>query len=205
LQGGSGDDTFLIAADVTATLKGGPGDDRFRFGSVADPDDPTIVTVGNLTGSIDGQGGRDTLDYSGNGGVSIEVNLETSTTTSINGGIAGGFSGIDALIGGGNSGDTLIGIDSDNTWTILAADGGVVGALTFSAIENLVGGSADDSFRFIGPGPASPGRSPAGGRRRPTRWTTRRTAAWPSRSTCGRLRPPASTAAPPGASATSRI
>jgi hypothetical protein len=55
------------------------------------------------------------------------------------------------LEGGGGS-DALIGDDAATTWNISAADAGTVQyglvTLSFSAIENLIGGSLDDSFIF---------------------------------------------------------
>ena len=59
LQGGSGADTFIITETVSSSLnlKGGYGANDFVFGA-------TGVT---LNGTIDGQTGTNTIDYSADG------------------------------------------------------------------------------------------------------------------------------------------
>ena len=49
---------------------------------------------------------------------------------------------------GGQGADTLAGPDVDTTWTITGANAGAVGAVAFSGFEDLVGGSADDTFKL---------------------------------------------------------
>lgn len=50
---------------------------------------------------------------------------------------------------GGAGTDTLIGPNATNTWKVTAASGGTFNAsLSFSAVENLTGGSSDDTFNF---------------------------------------------------------
>jgi hypothetical protein len=52
-------------------------------------------------------------------------------------------------IQGGEGTDTLEGDDTDNTWRLAGADAGVLnGKVSFSGIENLTGGDADDVFAF---------------------------------------------------------
>jgi len=63
-----------------------------------------------------------------------------------------------AINGGANT-DTLNGADFENTWTVdgtnnqVAATGG--GTVTFQAVEELVGGSGDDTFNFTATGTAA--------------------------------------------------
>ena len=128
LNGGTvGAFTFSAIENLT----GGTGADAFKF------------TTGSVTGKIDGGTGTDTLDYSGDGGAAVTVNLATSTTTK-----TGGFANIEKIVGSSSTADTLIGANAANTWTISAANGGTVGAFTFSAIENLTGGTGADAFKF---------------------------------------------------------
>ena len=53
LVGSSGDDTFNIVGALTHTLRGGAGNDTFVFADGA-----------TLTGTVDGQSGTDTLNFS---------------------------------------------------------------------------------------------------------------------------------------------
>ena len=153
LQGGTAADTFNVTAATTEILKGGAGDDLF-----------TVTGGVNLTGSIDGEAGNDTLaDTGGN----------TWTVTSANGGstsfiLSGGFANVENLTGGsgadgftlGTAGSLTGGIDGGagdntlaqtngvNTWTIDGPNSGLVTDVGagFSNIENLVGGSDSDQF-----------------------------------------------------------
>jgi hypothetical protein len=117
-----------------ANLTGGTGADTFKF-----------TGSGNITGSLSG-GGTDTLNYSGNGGVAISVNLQTGIASAI----GGTFSGISALVGSTAGADTLTAANATNSWSITGANAGNVNGFTFSAIENLVGGTGVDVFAFIG-------------------------------------------------------
>jgi hypothetical protein len=56
------------------------------------------------------------------------------------------FSGISHIIGGKSGQDTLVGPNTASTWNITGPGAGSVGALGFSQIQNLTGGSADDQF-----------------------------------------------------------
>jgi Ca2+-binding RTX toxin-like protein len=121
-------------------LQGGPGKDVFAFAK----------GIG-VSGTVAGQGGADTFDYSAYT-TPIFVNLQTLQATGM-----AGFSGIERVIGGHGS-DQLVGRNLDNLWEILGQDSGVVtdvnSSVAFSAVENLIGGTATDRFRFhavIGP------------------------------------------------------
>ena len=149
IDGGEGNDT-LIASDsdnvweVTGAnqgnlngllfagienLTGGAGDDLFRF-----------LGGGSISGTIDGAGGINTLDYSAQVD-SVSVDLNTGSAS----GAAGGFSGINK-VKGGSAADTLRGLDASSVWTLSGLDTGTVGTTDFSDIENLEGGSVDDTF-----------------------------------------------------------
>jgi hypothetical protein len=129
-----------------ANLTGGTGNDTFQFA----PD-------GSVSGKIDGGGGTNTLDYSGDGGVAATVDLASDTATR-----TGGFANIQALVGSSAATDTLIGPDSTNVWSITNNDAGTVGGFSFSAVENLIGGSGEDVFVF-GAGKAISGKIDGGG------------------------------------------
>jgi hypothetical protein len=125
--------TFSNAENLVGNAKA----DLFRF----------VGLIPSVSGTIAGGGGRELLDYSGYTWGPIAVNLQTATATLVNGGAAGGFTRINGLVGSPNAGDTLIGPDAATTWLITGTTNWV-GAISFSAIENIVGGAGDDSFRF---------------------------------------------------------
>ncbi len=115
-----------------ANLTGGTGADIFKF-----------TSAGSVSGAIDGGAGANTLDYSGDGGVAVTFNLATLTATK-----TGGFANILTLVGSSATTDKLIGPNATNTWSITTINGGNVAGFTFSAIENLTGGSANDLFKL---------------------------------------------------------
>ena len=112
------------------SLAGGGADDTFGF-----------AAGGSLSGSLAGGAGTDTLDYSGFG-AAVDVDLSSGDATAI----AGGFAGLETLIGTGSAADTLRGADDVNTWTLSGAGAGDVDGFAFSSIANLFGGSAGDAF-----------------------------------------------------------
>jgi hypothetical protein len=170
VDGGGGDDR-LIGPDVPVTwgltgpdtgILAGPGLGAiasFTFRSIENlaggaGDDSFVVGAGSsLSGSIDGGGGFDTLDY-GDVGAAVSVTLTGSDAAGFHGsatGIGAGFRGVDALIGG-TGGDTLTGENTDSTWTLGGSptydDGNAT--LSFSRFETLQGGSGADTFHLIG-------------------------------------------------------
>jgi hypothetical protein len=170
LVGGGGTDTFVLAnAQATATTVSGGGAATLVGGNVARlwaltglgagtvngiaftgianltggsyTDTFQLGARGGLTGKVDGGGGVNTLDYTGRT-TPVTVNLATSTATAM-----AGFLNIQIVYGGGAS-DTLVGPNLANTWTIVGANSGKIGAWSFFNFENLTGGTATDAFRF---------------------------------------------------------
>jgi hypothetical protein len=136
-------------------LVGGTGNDTFKF-----------TGAGSISGTVSGGGGTaNKLDYSALAGP-ITVNLQTGAAPLINGGAAGGFSGIQSLAGSKSAADKLIGPSADTAWTISTANGGKAGTVSFTGFENLVGGTGVDVFKFSGAGSLSGtlngGGAPAG-------------------------------------------
>jgi VCBS repeat-containing protein len=122
----------LAAVSFTAveSLTGGAANDTFHF-----------TPAGSLAGIVDGGGGMNKLDYSSFGS-GVTVNIQTATATA-----TGGFAHIQSLVGSAAA-DILIGPNTTTTWQIKSANAGKVGSLSFSAVENLVGGSGTDTFQF---------------------------------------------------------
>ena len=127
-------------------LTGGSGNDSFIF-----------IAGSSVSGNLIGGGGTDTLDYSGLAGpVSV---LLTSVSGSLGTGtgslIGGNFSGISILKGSASSADLLTGPNQANTWQITGANAGTVDGFQFSSIENLTGGSGNDTLTLSGTGHVS--------------------------------------------------
>jgi hypothetical protein len=172
LNGGSGADAFILAANQGAltTVTGGGTDDTLRGADIANTwtitganagnvngiaftgiarliggtsTDAFRFTTGNVSGTVNGGGGTDALDYSADGGAAATVNLADRTATR-----TGGFANIEGLVGSSSSADTLVGPNVASTWTLNGANAGAVYNFRFSAVENLTGGAADDVFKF---------------------------------------------------------
>gem|GEM_PF-5325858 len=157
LVGTSGNDIFEVTGTDAGTvngvsfsgfanLDGLDGDDSFTFTS----------DVSNLTGTITGNSGADTLSFSGISASAIGVTLTgASLIDGFDGDDAGailnGFANIDHLVGGALT-DTVNGLPLDSQWTIDAGSGSytandvTVGLLDF---ETFNGNVERDSFLVI--------------------------------------------------------
>ena len=109
--GGLGNDTFTFNTNTThhISVNAGSGNDSFVF------QDGAI-----LVGSLDGQGGYDTLDYSAYlTDRAFTLTNATGTGFSLSeAAITGGFAGIDHVIGS-SANDTLTGMNSPSTGTLM--------------------------------------------------------------------------------------
>ncbi len=171
VDGGGGENT-LIGPDVPATW-GLTSPDAgilagdalgaiasFRFASIQDlvggpyDDDFVFAQGASLSGSIDGGGGYDTLDF---GGLvnDVSVTLTGSDADGYSGtatGIGAGFRGIDSLIGSLGV-NTLTGDNAESTWDLdgdpTYSDGNSA-PLSLSQFGNLQGGSGPNTFLLIG-------------------------------------------------------
>jgi len=142
-----GANIFSYPALTVRNFRGGCNNDTFLFTSG--------VTV---TGYVDGHSGSDTLDFSAYTPVRSVLLTALGDQNGFNGtdaAIGEGFKNIDNFIAttittpAGN--DTLHGMDADATWTLNGtnyASGGHT--LTFSNFEDLIGGTENDTFNFIG-------------------------------------------------------
>jgi hypothetical protein len=143
LQGGAFSDTFNILADTAAALKGGAGLNSFVFS------DGKI-----LTGSIDGGSDSGWLNLSAYTSV-ITATLTAPGSSGFNGtgtGMSLGFSNIDNILSGGNSGDILTGDDAASDWNLTVLIQSYVSGgqtATFSGFETLQGGSGVDAFNVL--------------------------------------------------------
>jgi hypothetical protein len=118
----------------------------------------TFTGVQNLYGSLlggtfvfaDGAGVDGRLD-GGSVGVldesaystPVTVDLAASTAT----GVGGNVTNFQRFLGGAAGGNTLHGPNAPTTWNVTAQNAGTLtGGITFSAFQNLTGGSANDTF-----------------------------------------------------------
>ena len=135
LTGGSGTDTFVLAASsagVTGVLDGGSGVDTLvGFNS-------STANVWNLTGVATG-------NLNGMNFVNVE-NL-TGGTYSDTFQVQAGTTGF-GTINGGNGTDTLVGPNGSNLWSLTGVTSGNLNGLSFTSIENLSGGTGNDVFQF---------------------------------------------------------
>lgn len=112
------------------TLKGGTNTDELR----GPAGDATWTLTGNNAGTVAGvrfTGIEKLIGADGN-----------SDTFEIKPGAA--FASV--LEAGAGGSDMLVGLDAANVWNLNGENAGTVGALRFTGVENLRGGSADDSF-----------------------------------------------------------
>jgi len=155
--------SLVIGAEGTDTLTG--VEVAYLIGGASN----NSFTVSGWTGSgtIDGQGGTgDTVVASNDVSFTLTdtslartggqatltlANTESATLTgggSANAFVLSGWSGTGSMVGGGGA-DTLTGPNTGNTWNVTSAGtGNINSTVSFSAMTNLVGGTAADSFVF---------------------------------------------------------
>jgi Ca2+-binding RTX toxin-like protein len=119
-----------MAFSAFENLSGGTNADTFSFGNGA-----------GVTGTVAGGAGGDSLFYAAYT-TGVEVDLENNLATG-----TGGFSSIEALVGG-TAVDSLVGQDDGNTWNLIATNLGSVDGFLFSGVEDLSGGADADTYVF---------------------------------------------------------
>ena len=139
LTGGSMADTFTFAAagHLAGTIDGGGGADTIQGADVAS----VWTFTGADVGSIDSGGAQFMNIENLIGGSAADVFLF---------GTAGSFSG---SIDGGLGENMVVGPDAAEAWSISGADAGsIAGVASFKDIQDLTGGSANDTFTFAAAG-----------------------------------------------------
>jgi Ca2+-binding RTX toxin-like protein len=154
LTGSDDADSFLFSVSHTGDVIGGAGDDVFAI----------LANGVTITGETFGDAGADTLDLSGITTSDVVVTLSEVGNaggplgegfTGELAAITAGFSNINVIVGGGGSNDSLRGRNEDAIWDLSAAgsqyqDPATNAAVRFGMFENLLGGSAIDSFTIAG-------------------------------------------------------
>ncbi len=127
--GDNGDSLAINVLDpgfaATLTINGGSGDDTFAFND-------GVALDFSINGGA--QSTADTVTFAAStSGVSVDVSRLT---------------GIEALVGSGNS-DTLVGTSGDDIFDVTAANSGTINTSTaFASFENLTGAGGNDQFLF---------------------------------------------------------
>lgn len=142
----SGVDTVTVSAQTFSSVENidaGGGNDSVTFSS----------GTSSLTGNVLGGSGNDSLNFSGLSTVGITLfstgildGFDGDAGTAVN-----SFSDINTVQGSAGN-DTLTGLDTPAAWIVAAAGSYSASgaALTFSAVENLIGQSQIDSFTVSG-------------------------------------------------------
>ncbi|MCA9245959.1 MAG: choice-of-anchor D domain-containing protein [Planctomycetales bacterium] len=141
----SGANTWNITGADSGTVTGvssGFSDIENLTGGNAS-DDFVIGSAGSLSGNLSGWIGADSL-WQADGTNSWNLTGSDSGTVTD---LGGSFSLIES-IGGGTGTDTLTGDNVASTWSVTGSGGGTVGSLAFTGMEDLVGGSAVDTFNI---------------------------------------------------------
>ncbi|MDD4402056.1 MAG: S-layer homology domain-containing protein [Desulfitobacteriaceae bacterium] len=153
LRGGSGEDIFNLSgiATLTGQINSGSGNDSFMFADGA-----------RVLGSIDGGAGYNTLDFSAYGS-GVTINLEAMKVINQTlGTVLNKFHNLQKLQGSNlvGSSNTLVGPNAgarfritgenagDITWNKVGNPGSDF-SVDFVCMENLLGGSGNDTFVFV--------------------------------------------------------
>jgi hypothetical protein len=138
-------------------------------------DDSVQISGVVLAGLVDGGAGTDSLSLDGtsaadaitltsgavtiNGTVVSQTAVENLTVNALGGAdslsLVSAAAGEAVLLDGGGGSDTAVGPNADTTWSVAGANQFVVGGVAFNAVENITGGSANDTFAFANGGSLS--------------------------------------------------
>jgi Ca2+-binding RTX toxin-like protein len=177
LTAGTGSNAiFVPSTSVPTTIYAGAGNDSIFLG-IKNRFDPQFG-IGNLGAilarvTVDGGSGSDTVSlvdtygsYAGSYTVTPTlVNAPGSFSNGVVYGaveslflgagrgdntvtVSGTAAGVKYRIDGGDGTDTLIGPNRTNGWVVSSLDGGTLGPIAFTSMENLVGGSRNDQFEL---------------------------------------------------------
>lgn len=160
LTGPNATNTWTINAANGGTLASGAGTLTFAdFPTlVGGTDADSFVVTRNAAGTIghvDGSSGTDTLSFAGNAGVASLTVTGSGTVDGVQGTehfLATGFDNIDVAVGSAGTDTLTNGGVATATWAVGGSESFTVGlrTLAFSAIENLTGSAADDTFDVTG-------------------------------------------------------
>ncbi len=138
--------TWVLTGSNVGTLNGGSFSNFANLSGGALNDTFTMKSGASLSGTLDGRGGLNTLDYSSFGST-VAVNLATQTANAL----SKPWANLGAVIGS-TAVNTLTAADTANTWAINGTNAGTVNGFAYTAFQNLNGGAGTDTFRFTSGG-----------------------------------------------------
>jgi Ca2+-binding RTX toxin-like protein len=141
VTGGSGNDLLAGSAGAN-TLDGGAGNDTVSAG---DGDDTVNYGVGQGADTVEGGSGLDSLNISGTAAAdTLNVVVSGAVVTQVAGGAISGIESVNADLQG--DADTLSYAGTTESVTVNLATAGASGFASIAAIENVTGGSGNDSL-----------------------------------------------------------
>jgi len=141
LDGGAGADV-IVGGDGNDVLIGGAGNDTVDAGA---GNDVIVYAFGDGVDSIDGGAGFDTFNITGTAGNNVlNVIFNGTSITSLEGGTVAGVEAVNADLLGGT--DTLNYAGTTAAVTVNLATGSASGFNAIAGIENVTGGSGNDTL-----------------------------------------------------------
>ncbi|MEQ8467688.1 two-partner secretion domain-containing protein, partial [Coleofasciculus sp. E1-EBD-02] len=165
LIGSNGDDTFSFTnnATISGAIDGGEGIDTLDYSNNPNPAIVNLAAIGaenieaaigNVGSTLIGTNTDNTWNITANDTGTVNGTFSFSDFTNLSGGSANDtfqlnngvtFTG---TINGGGGDNTIIGSNTPNTWNLTNSNAGSINGSNFTAINNLTGGSNNDTFQF---------------------------------------------------------
>ncbi|MEQ8970344.1 MAG: CHAT domain-containing protein [Coleofasciculus sp. C1-SOL-03] len=165
LIGSNGDDTFRFTnnATIRGTIDGSEGTDTLDYSSNPNPVTVNLAAIGgenieavigNTGSTLIGTNTATTWNITANDAGTVNGTLSFSDFPNLSGGNANDIFQLNngvtftGTIDGGGGNNTIIASNTPNTWNLTNSNAGTINGSTFTAINNLTGGSNSDTFSF---------------------------------------------------------
>jgi hypothetical protein len=136
--------TYGAAGNDTITIQGTGGADAFTINSTNVAVRGVTIAANSVEGwNVNGGAGNDTFAINGSGLVARLNGGADNDKFTIGTGVV-----FDGTLDGSTGVDTLVGGDTDNTWSLTGSNTGTLNGSSFTGIENLTGGAGQDLFQF---------------------------------------------------------
>ena len=133
---------ILVGDGAASSYTGGTGNDIILAGA---GNDTINYTIGDGADTVDGQDNADTLAISANGGDhTLDVIYNGTSITNFEGGTVTNVEAVTGNLGGGT--DTLSYVGTTSAVTVNLGTGAASGFTSISNIENVTGGSGNDTI-----------------------------------------------------------
>ncbi|MEQ9483612.1 MAG: CHAT domain-containing protein [Coleofasciculus sp. F4-SAH-05] len=165
LVGSNQDDLFRFInnATISGTIDGGEGMDTLNYSSNNNPVTVNLASIGaesiesvigNTGSTLIGTDTANMWNVTANDAGTVNGTLSFVDFTNLSGGNANDTfqlnTGVtfNGTINGGGGNNTIIASDTQNTWNLTNSNAGTINGSNFTAINNLTGGSNNDTFSF---------------------------------------------------------